>query len=81
MTVSLSLTDNQYEEIMTEIRRNHRFGQYPFPANHKCIKYIRPNWDMRDGKCFLISFDDKKFSPYDSTIPMFDRILKWLESK
>jgi hypothetical protein len=80
----LALTPEQYNEIMQEIWKNHRFGMYPAPINHKSIKYVRPNWDMRDGLCFSIEFDglavDQRFgSGYKETTPMFDRIMKWLK--
>jgi hypothetical protein len=87
--IELALTPQQYNEIMKEIARAHRFGGLSKEiwddeeALKRCkhIKYVRPNWDMRDGMCFSIRFDpcDKEFiSGYGERIPMYDRIMEWL---
>lgn len=79
-TPELALTPDQYKAIMQEIWKNHRFARSDF-KHSKYIKYVRPNWDMRDGMCFAISFDqDKKSfnSGYGETEPMYDRIMNWL---
>ncbi|MEK4488333.1 hypothetical protein NYE44_01600 [Paenibacillus sp. FSL L8-0493] len=75
-----ALTLDQYEEIMQEIWDNHRWCRSDF-EHSKYIKYVRPNWDMRDGACFSIQFDPGKkvFSAgYGETEPMYDRIMNWL---
>lgn len=82
----LGLTPEQYNKIMQEIWKNHRFGMYPAPPHYKCIKYVRPQWDMRDGICFSIKFealglgrDGITFgSGYGNATPMYDRIMDWL---
>lgn len=90
----LSMTEDQFKQVILEIQNNHKFGGY-YP-NHskfqsycnKYIKYVRPDWDMRDGMCFSIRFDGmgcgkdgKKFgSGYGETEPLFDQIMKWLSS-
>lgn len=82
----LALTPEQYNLIMDEIWKNHRFGMYPSPDNCKCIKYVRPNWDLRDGLCFSIKFDGLGLSKegitygsgYGETTPMYERIMEWL---
>lgn len=75
-----SLSKSQYEEIMIEIVKHHRFGGLSNSDNRPCrhIKYIRPNWDMRDGRCFTITFDRKVFDFRDNDTPMFERIMNWL---
>lgn len=76
----LALTPDQYKAIMQEIWKNHRWGRSA-SGNSKYIKYVRPNWDMRDGMCFSIQFDPGKKvfnSGYGETEPMFDRIMNWL---
>ncbi|MNC07121.1 hypothetical protein D3C75_546540 [compost metagenome] len=91
MTKKLALTQQQYKEILQLIWKEHRFGGLSKAARDKdtvlkrCkhIKYVRPNWDMRDGMCFSIRFDpgDKSFnSGYGETVPMYDRIMKWLNT-
>ena len=75
-----ALTVDQYEDIMKEIWKKHRWDRSKF-KHSKNIKYVRPNWDMRDGACFSIKFDPGKkiFSEsYGETEPMYDRIMRWL---
>ena len=74
-----ALSQEEYDLVMEEIKRNHFFNMFPFPPNHKAIKYVRPNWDMRDGKCFSIEFDNMKFHQSDGK--MFDLIMNWLRSE
>lgn len=75
------LTLEQYYEIMTKIRNEHSFGKH---KHTKWIKYVRPQFDMRDGKCFHIKFEgafegnEKIFSQKDEGL-MFDNIMIWLE--
>lgn len=96
MRDNIALTRAQYEEIMKEIWTYHRFGGLSRKAwddesrSDRCkyIKYVRPNWDMRDGMCFSIKFDGlgcpkdgMEFgSGYGITEPMYDRIMKWLNT-
>jgi hypothetical protein len=76
-----SLNKAQFDEIMAEIVKYHRFG-VSTKKNVNCvnryIKYIRPSWDMRDLKCFFIQFDYKEFDSRDSDDSMYDCIMKWL---
>lgn len=77
-----SLNRQQYELILKEIWEHHRFGGLSNSKKQPCrhIKYIRPHWDMRDGKSFCIKFDDKMFDFRDSaTRTMYDRIMSWLD--
>jgi hypothetical protein len=79
-----SLNKIQFDEIMSEIVKHHRFsGNLKKNANgiNRYIKYIRPNWDMRDLKCFFIQFDHKEFDSRDSDDSMYDRIMRWLNEK
>lgn len=94
--IDLALTREQYDSIMREIWEYHRFGGLSKKAwddkerlaRCKNIKYVRPNWDMRDGRCFSIRFDglgcpvDGKefYSGYGETVPMYDRIMEWLNT-
>ncbi|KAF6578320.1 hypothetical protein G9G54_13670 [Paenibacillus sp. EKM212P] len=91
MTLELAMTPSQYNEMMKEIARAHRFGGLSKAiwddeeARSRCkyIKYVRPNWDMRDGRCFSIRFDPcgKEFhSGYGETVPLYDQIVEWLNS-
>lgn len=69
-----SLTKEQYSVILNHIWKHHRFAR-----GGRNIKYIRPSWDMRDGKCFYVDFDSKDFDFRDDTeVPMFKRIMDWL---
>lgn len=88
----IALSKKQYEEIMQEIWKYHRFGKLSEEVfnddermkRQKCIKYVRPNWDMREGQCFSITFDPGKrefHAGYGETVPMYDRIMEWLNSK
>lgn len=75
-----ALTLDQYKAIMQEIWNYHRWVRSKC-EHSKHIKYVRPNWDMRDGRCFSIQFDPGKkvFScGYGETEPMYDRIMNWL---
>ena len=89
----IALSPDQYNQILKEIWDKHRFGGLSRKFDDydidrcKNIKYVRPNWDMRDGCCFSITFnglfaggvDGLNFnSGYGETIPMFNRIMKWL---
>lgn len=81
-----ALTKEQYDKVMHVVWVRHRFGGPSDSPNCKCIKYVRPNWDMRDSKCFSIRFEGlfgtgaKVFvSDYDETESMYDRIMKWLD--
>ncbi|MEK5167145.1 hypothetical protein NYE69_33225 [Paenibacillus sp. FSL R5-0527] len=92
----LALTKDQYDRIMSAVWVMHRFGGLSDEVWNnpelvdKCknIKYVRPNWDMRDGMCFSIRFDglfgkDGTItfnSGYGETVPMYDRIMEWLNS-
>lgn len=77
----LAMTKPQYDKVMNEVWKNHRFSRSSY-EHTKHIKYVRPNWDMRDGMCFSITFDgiiNKEFkSGHGETLPMFDRIMTWL---
>lgn len=80
---NIALTRQQYDELMYDIVKNHRFAK-----GGRHIKYVRPNWDMRDGMCFSIKFDglgcDKEgtefHSGYGMNEPMYERIKAWLKS-
>ncbi|GJM84251.1 hypothetical protein HMSSN139_67470 [Paenibacillus sp. HMSSN-139] len=85
----LALTRTQYDEIVSEIWKNHRWCIDPMDEDkkecHKYIKYVRPSWDMRDGSCFSITFDGLinggtiNFNAgFLETRPMYDRIMEWL---
>lgn len=90
MREELAMSKEEYEKVMAEIRENHAFGGYKRDIEvrnrDKSIKYVRPNWDMRDGMCFSIKFDGlscgmsgKEFgSGHTETTPLFDRIMEWL---
>jgi hypothetical protein len=74
------LTIEQFKQIMQRVERQHRFGKY---GHTKWIKYVRPNFDMRDNRCFYITFEgggftEKSFSHTDQ-VPMYDEIMAWLE--
>jgi hypothetical protein len=75
-----SLTPAQFKKIINHIWKYHRFGGLSGLDRSRSpyIKYIRPNWDMRDGCIFSISFDDEVFDFRDSEEPLYDRIKKWL---
>lgn len=88
----LAMTRKQYDLIMIEIWGFHRFSGIKHFDNEeisgrcKYIKYVRPNWDMRDGKCFSIRLDGlgcgsegKEFtSGYGQTVPLYEQVMKWL---
>lgn len=80
-----TLTKKQFDEIMTEITKHHRFGgrygQKKEGGVCRYIKYIRPSWDMRDLKCFFITFDEKEFDFRESDDSMFNCIMNWLNEK
>lgn len=92
----LAMTRIQYDLLMKEIWDKHRFSRLSIKywddegVTNRCkhIKYVRPNWDMRDGRCFSIMFngmtcgvDGKEFgSGYGETVPLFDQIMGWLNS-
>lgn len=101
MTEELAMTRDEYDLIVYEIWRFHRFGGLSLPSSKrkdpnyeerqkrsKWIKYIRPNWDMRDGMCFSVRFDGsccgkdgKTFgSGYGETVPLYDQIMTWLNT-
>ena len=74
------LNREQYDKIMKEIWKNHRFAR-----GGRSIKYIDPHWDMRDGICFAIQFrgflgnGKIVFDGRQSERSMFERIMGWLE--
>lgn len=80
-----ALTKQQFDKIMSEIWLRHQFGGLSEgnwdPNKCKNIKYVRPSWDMRFGTCFSITFDpgNKTFRSEDG-VPMYDRIMDWLNS-
>lgn len=78
---SETLSIKQYKEIMNEISRNHRFGSLSKSVRdtNRCIKYVRPSWDMRDGRCYYIQFDEVGFDFRGSERSMFERIMGWLQ--
>lgn len=88
---NIALTEQQFQAIMEEIKTYHRFGGLP-PAywdnpmrQSRCkhIKYVRPDFDLRDEMCFHIRFDpgEKVFgSGAEETVPMYDRIMEWLNT-
>lgn len=88
--VNLAMTREGFEGLMNQIANFHHFyGPKPIydspEARSRCkyIKYVRPNWDMRDGRCFSIRFDPcgKEFhSGYGETVPLYDQIVEWLNS-
>ena len=91
MTQELAMTKEQYNQVMNEIWKNHRFGHMSNAywndeeeaKKYKMIKYVRPQWDMRDGMCFSVTFEPIKMtfnSGYPATVPLFDQIM-WLNSK
>lgn len=77
----MALTHGQYKKVMNVIWKSHRFGR-----GGRHIKYVRPNWDMRDDMCFSIRFDglgcDREGTSFGSghteREPMYDRIMAWL---
>jgi hypothetical protein len=76
------LTMDEYRAIMTEIHERHRFGRSLEKGSHH-IKYVRPHIDTRDWKIFRIAFatfstEETIFDFRDSTDPMNDRIMAWL---
>lgn len=76
---SKCLSIDEYKIIMNEIVKNHRFGR-SF-KNTRNIKYVRPNWDMRTGECFNITFNGFKDVTFDfrgANESMYSRIMKWL---
>ncbi|MUT66041.1 hypothetical protein [Paenibacillus sp. NEAU-GSW1] len=85
----LAMTKEQYDLVIKEIEENHYFGKsFSTAPNSKHIKYVRPNWDMRDGMCFSIQFDGlscgmggKAFgSGHLESEPLYDRVMNWLKS-
>lgn len=91
----LSLSPEQYRKVMKEIWDKHRFGGLSRKFDDydidrcKNIKYVRPNWDMRDGACFSITFnglfaggvDGLNFnSGHGETVSMLSRIMDWLDT-
>ncbi|MCY9593978.1 hypothetical protein [Paenibacillus chitinolyticus] len=80
---SESLTVDEYKIIMSKIWDSHRFGRLSKNRNRICrhIKYVCPNWDLRDGRCFSIGFDDVLFDFRGSYRSMFERIIGWLEGE
>lgn len=71
-----ALTQEQFAEIMVEINNHHSFGK---PRHTNWIKYVRPSFDMRDGKCFYIQLDQKKFDSRECKDTMFEEIMMWLK--
>lgn len=71
-----ALTQEQFVEIMSKINKHHSFGKH---KHTNWIKYVRPNFDMRDGKCFNIHLDDKEFDSRECKDTMFNEIMKWLK--
>ncbi|OXM83987.1 hypothetical protein [Paenibacillus rigui] len=76
------LSKEQYDSIMQEIVKNHRFAK-----GGRHIKYIDPHWDMRDGMCFAIQFRGLfgngriLFDGRQSERSMSDRIMSWLDGE
>ncbi|WP_413986371.1 hypothetical protein [Paenibacillus polymyxa] len=88
--VNLAMTSEGFSLLMAHIQDKHHFYGpkliYDTPearARCKYIKYVRPNWDMRDGRCFSIRFDPCGKEIYiepGETVPLYDRIIDWLNS-
>lgn len=78
-----SLTVEQFKEIINLIWDKHRFGGLSKNKDNTCkhIKYVRPNFDMRDGCIFNVKFDDKMFDFRDDERPMYERIMEWLNTE
>ncbi len=76
------LTRNEYDMILREIWKNHRFAK-----GGRSIKYVDPHWDMRDGMCFAIKFrglfghGNIMFDGRQSDKSMYDRIRAWLNGE
>lgn len=71
-----ALTIEQFNEIMKEINGSHSFGR----AKHtNWVKYVRPSFDMRDGKCFYIKLDYQDFDSRECESTMFEEIMLWLK--
>jgi hypothetical protein len=70
-----ALTPQEFKEVMKKIEREHCFGK---PVQVNWVKYVRPSFDMRDGKCFYIELDDKSFDSYVCKGRMIDEIYNWL---
>ena len=81
MSTSKALTLDQWKEVMNRITQHHRFGKY---GHATWIKYVRPQFDMRDCTCFHIKFQYagsyKEFSHIDEK-PMFEAIMEWLDEE
>lgn len=77
------LTYTQWRAVMNEIWRHHRFGGLSWSDKRPCrnIKYVRPSFDMRDGRCFTVSFDEVTFDFRGSERPMYERIMAWLNGE
>lgn len=71
-----ALTSAQFIQLMQEIDQNHSFGKY---GHRNWVKYVRPDFDMRDGKCFHIKLDDKVFSSSDCKTTMYEEIMAYLK--
>lgn len=71
-----ALTSTQFLEVMKEIDHHHAFGKY---GHTNWVKYVRTNFDMRDGKCFHIMLDQKAFSSSECKTTMHDEIMKYLK--
>lgn len=71
-----ALTIEQFTKIITEIRDHHSFGKY---GHHNWVKYVRPSFDMRDGKCFYLVLDKKEFDSRQCKTTMYEEIMKWLK--
>lgn len=71
-----ALTAEQFILIMSKIAECHSFGHM---GHTKWVKYVRPHFDMRDGKCFVIKLDEKVFTSKGSKNGMYDDILSYLD--
>lgn len=77
------LSMDQFLSLMQEIGTNHGFYVWRNGSRH--IKYVRPSFDMRDGKCFAVAFEclgpAATFRWTDSAEPMYNRIMAWLKGE
>lgn len=72
-----ALTNDQFNEIMEEVTKHHRFGY-----GGLFIKHVDPVFDMRDNRCFHIKFrgvSNAEFDSRQSDESMYVRIMAWLE--
>lgn len=72
------LSNGQFKKILNVIWKYHRFGGLSDTPIHPYVKYVSPQWDMRTGYIFCISFDNKVFDFRDSEKSMYECIMEWL---